>query len=479
MVTAVVKTVGSAGGRDYSTLTNFLLAVPTNLVTADQQWTAELYNDSEFAAGFVISNGVYTTDATRYIKITAAAGQSFKDHASVRTNPQIYDQSKGVGFALGASNLFTIDCSNTVIERLQIKRTAANGTFSCMDINSGAGNTNIIIKDCLLQKNSTGSAPVALVYSTGCKAINCTIIDNGAGTGHGLSMAFGNATALNCTIVQTTANAAHGVGLHVSSGYGGSVVVRNCAVFGFNAQWDNAPAGATTGYNCSSGTCPSGSNNQNTKTYANQFESTLNDFRLKTGSDCEGTGSTDATLAPNDISGFTRGVGTAGDIGSWEFGTSGTTHSGIAAESATATDAVVTLQMLVPSADTSVGGWTALGGGTIFSKINEAVQDNSNYGLSSSSPTNDAYLTKLSSGSTPVATGAGFHVLDYAISSIGAGSSAVVKLWQGNRVTLVATRSHGVVSQQPTWDTYALVLTAAEYVFMVDFTDLYVEVIAS
>ena len=38
-----------------------------------------------------------TTDSTRYVWLTAASGQSFIDHANVRTNALIYDQSKGVG----------------------------------------------------------------------------------------------------------------------------------------------------------------------------------------------------------------------------------------------------------------------------------------------------------------------------------------------------------------------------------------------
>lgn len=317
MPTTVTKSVGSGGGRDYANLGAFLAAVPLNLVTADQVWVAELYNDSEFTGGFNIANGVYTTDGSHYIKITAAAGQSFQDHANVRTNPLIYDQSKGVGITLGSSDTFAIDCAYTQITRLQIKRTAANGAFAVANCNvSGAGNVGIEFKDCILQKDCTGSGPVYQQYGDNA-AYNLAILDTGAGTGNGVQLALGSSDLINCTIVQSTANSAHGNGIAVS--YATSLIVRNCAVFGFATPWSGTPGSAFTDYNCSDGTCPTGSHNQNSKTYSNQFVSTTADWRLKTGADCINTGNTDATFAPNDISATARGATTAGDIGAWEF----------------------------------------------------------------------------------------------------------------------------------------------------------------
>jgi hypothetical protein len=151
--------------------------------------------------------------------------------------------------------------------------------------------------------------------------------------------------------------------------------------------------------------------------------------------------------------------------------------SASAAETAAALDAMVVLQMLRPSVDTVPGNWTALGGGAMFSQINEVVRSDASYDLSGVSPTNDGYRTKLSSGALPVATAGGFHVISYALSSIGAASSAVVKLWQGNGVTLIASFSHPTVPSSFTQ--YDQALTSTQMALITDATDLYYEVIAS
>ena len=122
MPTPVVSSIGTTG-RDYSTLQAWEDACPANLVTADQIWKGECYNDSEFTAKVVISG--QTTDATRYVWLTAAAGQSFQDHASARTNPLVYDQSKGVGVRGGPDSLVTLNSDYARATRLQIKQTSA------------------------------------------------------------------------------------------------------------------------------------------------------------------------------------------------------------------------------------------------------------------------------------------------------------------------------------------------------------------
>jgi hypothetical protein len=156
---------------------------------------------------------------------------------------------------------------------------------------------------------------------------------------------------------------------------------------------------------------------------------------------------------------------------------SGTTHSAGTAEAGSATDAAVVLQMLKPSVDSSVGNWTGLGGGTVFSKVDETARDDADYALSGVNPVDDGCLLKLSPGALPVAGPAGFHVLRYALSAIGTTSMATVKLWQGNRVTLVASQSHDTLPEHPTWAEYALVLSTAEMALITDPANLYYEVI--
>ena len=112
MVTTVVKSIGTAS-RDYSTLQAWEDAAPANLVTADQVWKGECYNDSTFTAGVTISG--ITTDATRYIWLTAAAGQSFADHPE---NALDYNAANGV--AISAYDVCIVSSVvNVKIDRLQ------------------------------------------------------------------------------------------------------------------------------------------------------------------------------------------------------------------------------------------------------------------------------------------------------------------------------------------------------------------------
>src|SRR5947209_3758092 len=105
MPTVVTKSIGSAGGRDYSTIALFIAALPANLVTADQQWIGECYNDSEFAIGSALAFSGITTDATRNIILRCASGQSFNDNAGKATNALRYNQTNGVGIRVtGAIN---------------------------------------------------------------------------------------------------------------------------------------------------------------------------------------------------------------------------------------------------------------------------------------------------------------------------------------------------------------------------------------
>jgi hypothetical protein len=105
---------------------------------------------------------------------------------------------------------------------------------------------------------------------------------------------------------------------------GNSVTVENCAVFGFSNFNSGTVSGLTGSNNCSDQTIGFGSSNQASKTYANQFQNTLDasqDFRLKTGADCFDTGVTDTTNLPaaNDIANTSRPQSTAWDIGCWEL----------------------------------------------------------------------------------------------------------------------------------------------------------------
>jgi hypothetical protein len=179
MTTTVIKTLGSAGGRDYTSVAAWVAAAPANLVTADQVWKGEMYNDSNsfvVAGAFDISGP--TTDATRFMWLTAAAGQSFQDHANKLTNPVRYDQTKGVGLESTSgfgSDAFTMGCNFTLVERLQFK---FNYSSHAAGVNMTGSNT--LLKNCICYRTVayTGASGNVHLYHASSVAVNVVSIDD-------------------------------------------------------------------------------------------------------------------------------------------------------------------------------------------------------------------------------------------------------------------------------------------------------------
>ena len=313
MPTTVVSSIGTTG-RDYTTLQAWEDACPADLTSVDQIWKGECYNDSEFTAGLVISGT--TADATRYIWLTAASGQSFQDHASVRSNPLIYDQSKGVGVAVGAGGgtanyIINGSVAHTLIERLQVKRTNATGYDYGATIGLVSGSPQVI-RDCICAVTGGGAGRPILHMALG-TAINTVLYTTVDSIG---ATVWQTASMLNCTIIGLSGSSTYGV--QGSYHFG---TIKNTAIFGFTTP-DFGMNSTNASYNATDASSIVGSNSLTSVTFSSAFESTTNDFRLKAGSPLIDAGDTDATNAPLDISGFTRGVGTAGDIGAWEYGAS-------------------------------------------------------------------------------------------------------------------------------------------------------------
>lgn len=75
MPTTNTSSIGSAGGRDYSTISAWEAATDNDLVSGDDVEIGELYDDSDFAGGVTIAGA--TTDATRYRELRAASGAEY------------------------------------------------------------------------------------------------------------------------------------------------------------------------------------------------------------------------------------------------------------------------------------------------------------------------------------------------------------------------------------------------------------------
>lgn len=302
----VTKTIGTSS-RNYSTMQAWEDALPANLVTDGNSQVGECYNDSQFTGVVNFSGSV--VDATNNVTLTAASGQSFQDNVNVRTARLAYNTSNGVHINLTSTGLtlFTRGYDHIVIKRLQVKYTT---NYERIIDENGINRTNCIIQDCIfavrgyLGKMTSGKMRNVLAYST---FTQFSLTTDYAGT---------NTTFLeNCTFVTPSNITPLGSIIGANSG---APSARNCALFGCLTV-QNFKNLFTGNNNACEQNINFGTSNQSSVTYANQFEqsstaSNLEDFRLKTGSNCIDTGAT-LTLA-TDISNTSRSG--SWDIGAWE-----------------------------------------------------------------------------------------------------------------------------------------------------------------
>lgn len=303
MATLVTKTVGSGGGRDYSTLAAVLAAMPTNLTTADEQWDWELANDSEFTGSFTLSG--ITTDATRYIHVKTMAGASWKDHASVATNAGFYDQSKGVGIKTTTSytTTFTVSVDYTRVTGLQVQAADANQGVAFV-----ANGANCEVRDNLFY----GREPVGFPPSTGLKFVNNLCISRSGNMVLNTIYADGGRFEFN-TFVR---NASGGSLPQVAYA---TVTFENCAFFGFTSGFSTNTGGVIVADYCATDQASlagGGTHNQLSLNYADQFENSSSDYRnKKIGNLRNGTPAT--SYATTDARGQARDA-TKPWIGYWE-----------------------------------------------------------------------------------------------------------------------------------------------------------------
>jgi alpha-tubulin suppressor-like RCC1 family protein len=320
MPTVVTKIVRYTGG-DYTSLAAALAAVPSNLVTADQQWDILI---AESAAGnYEWNAGNYgtsisgkTTDATRFIRIKPYPGLGFSDRSA--TGPANYDPIKGIAL-YGAHGVLGNQCAYTVIEGLQLKQTQTTFLYSGSGvITSDSLGQNSTLKNCIITSNYDGvSAAYSLISWFTNVVINCLFVSKGC---YGIA----NASAIiNSTIINTGAYSARTAIINEYS----NPIVKNCAIFGFDTLFTGG-SGVTfstssnnNATNLSSGPTNWGSNSLTGLTTSAQFVDTTTgtgNFRLRKSSPLIRGGTRDATYTSDlDIVGRARSL-TLPSIGSWE-----------------------------------------------------------------------------------------------------------------------------------------------------------------
>lgn len=355
MATTIIKSIGSGGGRDYATIAAWVAAIPSNLVTADEQWIGELYNDSEFdlggGAGVTINK---TTDATRNIILRCAAGHSFKDNANKLTNALRYNPSNGVAVYNIGTAIFRINCDYVRIEGIQFKDTSATGGSG---VTQGTTNApNVLVKDCLFQSPNTTTGQGALILFNG-TAVNCLAVVTGGGTG--FISNGGSAKFINCLAFQFGAGSGFGF-----RGNYDSPLYRNCAAFGFNTNFRSGTSGSSN-YNASGQASPPGANSLASLTASSQFENVSSsaafDGRVKAGAALINAGVREQTYTSDlDVVGSARST-TTPTIGPWEYNAGGGDTTAPTLSSATVTS--------ITSSGATIGATTDENNGTFYGVV--------------------------------------------------------------------------------------------------------------
>lgn len=304
MPTDVISKVGQTNSpttMDYSTLQAWEDACPANLVTADQRWIGECYDQGTFTGRVTVSG--QTTDATRYVILRCATGASFADKAGVRTTALTYNESNGVSINPNglSDSAVRVDTQFTQIDGLQIRDRSAYANAS---LALRAANTKA--KRCIFYTALNNAAVV--LQNSSADLINCLLEVAGASPTYAINH-FGR--AFGCTIVRIGSAG----GTAVMSEYS-STVLKNCAVFGFST-FSAAATAAGSDYNATDlSSASTGSHNATSLTYASQFTNSASDYRAASGGGLH-AGTPDSTNTPADITSTTRDLTTPW-IGCWE-----------------------------------------------------------------------------------------------------------------------------------------------------------------
>jgi hypothetical protein len=340
MQTITLKIGSAASGRDYATVAAAWASTPSDWVAADVSYVFELYNDSEFVPSAVWNFNGKTLDATHTLVIRPAVGHGFNDNPNVLTNALRYNQANGVAVKFAFNYATHISLGNFVtMTGLQIKSSGA-GAISSVGISFG--NTSAILENCLIE-NAGSNATLRVIFPRSGIVRNTYVILTGT-TSTAVYWSTGGAspTIENVTVVRLSSLPAAGKPAFDADGSG--MKVSNCAAFGCSAFSTRSDLIGSN--NASDGAISFGTNNKTNLVYANQFVDTVNDFRVKAGSDLIDAGTTPSAGNTTTIGGV-RQQGSSADIGAWEY------PSAVQAPQATVTGISVTGQTVVVTGTTS------------------------------------------------------------------------------------------------------------------------------
>ena len=387
MATTITKTIGVTG-RDYSTIQAFFTAVPADLVAVDELWEGVIYPD----AGNEYTNQqldltVRTTSATCFVRLKAATGSSFTEHANKLTNALRPNAANGILLSAPSTQAAALLKTATRLELVGLQldqRSTQGGSYATLLV----GGSITTVRECLLQSlthiNANGTAG-----SSSLRAYNSVFV----GTGIAMVGTTSQVALKGCTFAgNATATRA------IKVDYNPAPLVKDCAMFGHTVA--NLSGGGYAAGSSNNATdlasWPSGLSGTLSLTYADQFESInisggVHDFRLKSGNSIATAGVNDADILLDAV-GTTRHA-TTPSVGAWEYAAAAATATTLSGPSS-GTTGVASTSFTVGANGTITGTVTVTpgdaGNGGTFSPTTVAI--------SSGTPTATFTYTPASTG---------------------------------------------------------------------------------
>ncbi len=284
-----------------SDLTTWIAGIPADMGGAT--YRGEMNNTGEYNLGS--SSISFTGHTNGSIVLTTAVGQSFSDQVGNVLN---YNPSNGVAITSSVSfdQMIDVSDSNVTISKLQLKSTDPAGR----PIKIEFGSSNTVLEKCIVVHQNAGIG--TQLYNGTIR--NCLFIAQVSGAADVVEL-YQHATVAFCTFVTPSNFSAGALAVFVQSSI--DVTLENCAFFGCSAVDSGGSATYTNCMTDVSAGIPSGVSGG--KPYANQFQNTSSDWRIKVNSDLFNAGVSDNINGATDIVGTSRPQGGGWDIGAFEF----------------------------------------------------------------------------------------------------------------------------------------------------------------
>lgn len=435
-VEIVEKTIGNAT-RDYTSIAAWLSATP-NLITNNQIWKGLIYKEgsgaTEWPAGFAINNSDVFTSSDCFIWLEPASGQSFIDNASVRSNPLVYDNTKGVAL----NNMGTVFGGDRV-GYLFARGLQLRGPIVISNINTFLNIAQSIVEW------PTATSPMSNEWGN-LRGVNTAFR---AATTSGLfyhSNIGGHFT--NCTFL------GGGGGTALSGSSANQYVITNCAFFNFSNTMNSASnvITASSTYNASNTQSfgwPSANSVTNLITPSQIInESSPFDMRARPGCALMVGRRISAETNDVDITGYPRSK-TTPTIGAWESST---------------------INAVRPASDITANWQASRPGTEHYALLNEATFNDANYIYATATSLTDEI--KFQVMTAPI-SGTPLYI-NYRVQGTSGNAKVTVSLYCGATLiksdTLRSIDSNGY---------YVMTVTSAEWATVTDWADMRLRFVSS